>query len=218
MGLNFVPPSKERLAEILTPSTSRCGLIWEKDLYAGNQARWALIQYDRHSTERGNLDTETDTHGRKTIWRNGERPCEDRDTRRIMPCEDRRRDWRIYKPRIAKNCWPIARSYQEVRKNHHLQVSEGARPCWHLDSGPLLPEPYDSKFLVFSVTPSAVLCYGSPSKWIQWPRKFIPKIQRWVSIRKSVNHSLLYINKSTDKTHMTSYMLKRYLIKASSKS
>lgn len=105
--------------------------------------------------QRGELDTETDARGRKTIWRNGQRPCEDRDTRRMMPCEDRRRDWRTYKPRIAKNCRQITRSYQEVRKNHHLQVSEGARPCWHL-----ILDFYFQNCMIISFS-----CFKSPCLW-----------------------------------------------------
>ena len=46
-------------------------------------------------------------------------------------------------------------------------MSEGARPCQHLDSGFQPPQRHVNVFLQFSASQSVVLCSGSPGKMKQ---------------------------------------------------
>ena len=72
-------------------------------------------------TKRGTLDTESDPHRGKGLWRHTQR----------RPCEDGDLQWHLYRPRNAKDCQQTIRS-ERKQGRILLQLSEGAWSCWHL--------------------------------------------------------------------------------------
>lgn len=80
-----------------------------------------------------------------------------------MPGGDKGRGWSC--AAASQEMPTIAGKLQEAMKRHRrisLEMSEGGRPCQHLDCRRQSPELGDNKFLLFEATPLVVFRYGSP--------------------------------------------------------
>ena len=90
-----------------------------------NKFKWSLIQCHWCIYKKVQIGTQKDMHRWKTMSRNIE----------ISPCEGRRLEWCIHKPRNAKNCQQVIRS-QEVAWNWFcLTTLRRNQPCQHVDFG-----------------------------------------------------------------------------------
>ena len=115
-------------SEVWTPRNCECDLIQKWSLRRCNQVkmrslRWVLIPFDwcLHKRRR---DTETDTQREDDVDTQREKPRENRGETRVTCLQAQGRQGWLTAARSCKR--------QEVSS---LQISERARPCWHLDPG-----------------------------------------------------------------------------------
>ena len=107
--------------------------------------------------KRRNLDTGTDTHRGKMMWRN---------TRKI-PCKDGGRDWNYAS--ISQEI-SGANKLEKARKALSCTGVRGSVAGQHLDF-PLLASRTMRRFLFFQATQFVELYYSSPRKLTQVPTK-----------------------------------------------
>ena len=88
-----------------------------------NKFKWSLIQCHWCIYKKVQIGTQKDMHRGKTMWRNIE----------ISPCEGRRLEWSIRKPRSVKNCQQVIRSQGVAWNWFCVTILRGNQPCQHLD-------------------------------------------------------------------------------------
>ena len=98
---------------------------------------------------------------------------------------------------------PEAKDYQkeleDTRKGSPLELSEGARPCRHLDFRPL--ELWEIKFVMFEAITFLVICYSSPCSDRSRPESYNTIIKHKLGVFKKSSFSSWFLAKVSKWIH-----------------